>query len=92
MLYHTPYWLRKLGGNGLTWDMAGKGNLLYLTFDDGPDPDTTPAILKILEQFGVKAPKKHTKKSSYYDIIFKLCYGLCYILPQKIVAPIKDTT
>ncbi len=55
MLYHTPYWLRKLGGNGLTWEMPGDGKSLYLTFDDGPDPDTTPAILEILKQFGIKA-------------------------------------
>lgn len=28
---------------------------VYLTFDDGPDPDNTPAILKILRSEGVKA-------------------------------------
>ncbi len=55
MLYHTPYWLRKLGGNSLIWELPGDRNSLYLTFDDGPNPDTTPAILEILEQFGIKA-------------------------------------
>jgi len=29
--------------------------VLYLTFDDGPQPDTTPRILNILEAHGVKA-------------------------------------
>jgi peptidoglycan/xylan/chitin deacetylase (PgdA/CDA1 family) len=28
---------------------------VYLTFDDGPDPDVTPAILAILSQAGVRA-------------------------------------
>jgi len=29
--------------------------VLYLTFDDGPDPVGTPAVLAVLEQFGVRA-------------------------------------
>jgi peptidoglycan/xylan/chitin deacetylase (PgdA/CDA1 family) len=29
--------------------------ILYLTFDDGPDPFTTPLLLDILERHGVKA-------------------------------------
>jgi peptidoglycan/xylan/chitin deacetylase (PgdA/CDA1 family) len=28
---------------------------VYLTFDDGPDPDWTPRVLDVLEQAGVKA-------------------------------------
>ncbi len=28
---------------------------VYLTFDDGPDPDLTPAILRILRQAGIRA-------------------------------------
>jgi len=31
------------------------GNRVVLTFDDGPDPEYTPQILKILEEFKVKA-------------------------------------
>ena len=30
-------------------------NCVYLTFDDGPDPDTTPKIVSLLDEFGVKA-------------------------------------
>ena len=55
MLYNTPYWLRILGGQDLLWQMPSDGNSLYLTFDDGPDPATTPSILKILKAFGIKA-------------------------------------
>jgi peptidoglycan/xylan/chitin deacetylase (PgdA/CDA1 family) len=55
MLYHTPYWLRKLGGSGLTWEIAGDVKSLYLSFDDGPHPDTSPPILEILDRYGIKA-------------------------------------
>lgn len=54
MLFNTPYWLRMLGGKGLTWDIPTDGNELYLTFDDGPNPVTTPAILDILKQYDAK--------------------------------------
>ncbi len=32
-----------------------EGNGLLLTFDDGPDPETTPAVLHLLAEFGAKA-------------------------------------
>lgn len=32
-----------------------KQNALSLTFDDGPDPDSTPAILRLLSKYNVKA-------------------------------------
>lgn len=35
--------------------MPGGDNDLYLSFDDGPNPETTPVILDILDQFDVKA-------------------------------------
>jgi peptidoglycan/xylan/chitin deacetylase (PgdA/CDA1 family) len=31
------------------------GRTVYLTFDDGPDPDHTPAVLRILRRSGVRA-------------------------------------
>ncbi len=55
MLFNTPYLLRKLGGSGLTWEFTGGHNELYLTFDDGPEPESTAIILDILDQYGVKA-------------------------------------
>lgn len=33
----------------------GPRNALYLTFDDGPDPRFTRAILDVLDRFGIKA-------------------------------------
>lgn len=33
----------------------GAGKMVFLTFDDGPDPESTPVILEILESFNIKA-------------------------------------
>ncbi|MRR21523.1 polysaccharide deacetylase family protein [bacterium] len=35
--------------------VGGGGKRLFLTFDDGPDPESTPRILDILRDCGVKA-------------------------------------
>ncbi len=37
------------------WRMDSRERAVYLTFDDGPIPETTPYILDILERHGVKA-------------------------------------
>lgn len=39
----------------LTWRMPSAAHCVYLTFDDGPHPVTTPLVLDILEQFQAKA-------------------------------------
>ncbi|QNP74186.1 polysaccharide deacetylase family protein [Streptomyces roseirectus] len=36
-------------------EMSGRGNTMVLTFDDGPDPRYTPAILDTLDEYGVRA-------------------------------------
>lgn len=33
----------------------GEAPILYLTFDDGPDPECTPRLLEIMEELGIKA-------------------------------------
>lgn len=38
-----------------TWRMDKHEKSVYLTFDDGPIPQSTPFILKTLEEFGIKA-------------------------------------
>lgn len=38
-----------------TWRMDKHDKSVYLTFDDGPIPESTPFILKTLEDFGAKA-------------------------------------
>lgn len=49
-----PVILRPLFGK-LTWRVATKLRLVYLTFDDGPVPEVTPQVLDILDQYGWKA-------------------------------------
>jgi peptidoglycan/xylan/chitin deacetylase (PgdA/CDA1 family) len=39
----------------MLWRMPKSGKRIYLTFDDGPDEDVTPAILEILKRYEVKA-------------------------------------
>jgi peptidoglycan/xylan/chitin deacetylase (PgdA/CDA1 family) len=39
----------------ITWRKSGNRKSVYLTFDDGPDPVTTPEILQILKQHDVSA-------------------------------------
>jgi peptidoglycan-N-acetylglucosamine deacetylase len=40
---------------GCVWRGSGEGRRLALTFDDGPDPETTPRVLDILAGHGVTA-------------------------------------
>lgn len=47
-------WLRWLYPKAL-WRMDTSDHSVYLTFDDGPIPESTPYILKILREFDVKA-------------------------------------
>src|SRR5436190_19118024 len=35
--------------------MPATGPFLFLTFDDGPDPNVTPQVLDLLKQFDAKA-------------------------------------
>ncbi|MBQ7530858.1 MAG: polysaccharide deacetylase family protein [Paludibacteraceae bacterium] len=53
LLYQFPTWMQRLY-RGVTWRHRDTG-AAYLTFDDGPIPDITPAILDILAKYGVKA-------------------------------------
>lgn len=53
--FRTPYLLTKLFPS-LTWNVkAADEKVLYLTFDDGPDPEATPYVLDLLDQYDAKA-------------------------------------
>jgi peptidoglycan-N-acetylglucosamine deacetylase len=54
MVAKTPALLKKLYYS-LIWDFHKTRQEIFLTFDDGPHPDITPAILEILEKFHAKA-------------------------------------
>lgn len=53
-LHKTPAYIQWLY-SGIKWRKKSGKKLLYLTFDDGPVPEATPEILKILAERGVKA-------------------------------------
>ncbi len=46
---------RYVYNNKLIWSICNEEKLVYITFDDGPDPDVTPKVLEILDSFNVKA-------------------------------------
>ena len=47
-------WLRWIYPRA-AWRMSRKDHSVYLTFDDGPIPESTPFILQTLAEFGAKA-------------------------------------
>lgn len=50
----TPWWLKKLYPN-LIWNKTLTTKTIFLTFDDGPIPIVTPAVLNILKNYNAKA-------------------------------------
>jgi peptidoglycan-N-acetylglucosamine deacetylase len=46
---------RRLGRQRLIWSVPTAAPLLALTFDDGPDPEFTPQILRVLAEYRVRA-------------------------------------
>ncbi|HEY3315375.1 MAG TPA: polysaccharide deacetylase family protein, partial [Bacillota bacterium] len=50
-------WANARGGSNpdLVWYVSTDEPVIALTFDDGPDPKYTPAVLKALDQYGAKA-------------------------------------
>jgi peptidoglycan/xylan/chitin deacetylase (PgdA/CDA1 family) len=53
-LVKTPWWLKKLYRD-CEWDLPVKGQNVYLTFDDGPDPEVTTFVLDELKRNNIKA-------------------------------------
>lgn len=51
----TPWWLRMLFPANLTWSIPSTEKILYLTFDDGPNPVATPFVLDELKKYNAKA-------------------------------------
>jgi peptidoglycan/xylan/chitin deacetylase (PgdA/CDA1 family) len=55
MLIEQPAkWLRWIYPSA-TWRMDTNEHSVYLTFDDGPIPESTPFILETLKEFNIKA-------------------------------------
>ena len=54
-LSKIPYPLRLLYPKNVIWNFDLYTPLLYLTFDDGPNPETTSFILDVLDKHNIKA-------------------------------------
>ncbi len=52
-LTYTPWWLRTLYPTCI-WQIPTEEKVVYLTFDDGPNPLATPFVLQQLTKFNVK--------------------------------------
>lgn len=52
--YKTPKLLKKIFPNFI-WEIANDHKKIYLTFDDGPIPNVTEFVLKMLEEFNARA-------------------------------------
>ncbi len=53
-LIRAPWWLQALYP-GCTWSVQAPGKKLYLSFDDGPNPECTAFILDQLKKYNAKA-------------------------------------
>lgn len=54
ILEQPSFWLRWLFPRAI-WRMDKNERSVYLTFDDGPIPESTPFILETLARYGIKA-------------------------------------
>ncbi len=54
-LVKSPYIITEFSKKSLTWKIKGEPNKLFITFDDGPIPEVTPAILDLLSKYNAKA-------------------------------------
>ena len=55
-MIHKMGWLfQKVLYPTLTWSRYNNDKVIYLTFDDGPIPEMTPAILDLLAKYNAKA-------------------------------------
>jgi peptidoglycan-N-acetylglucosamine deacetylase len=50
----SPKWIKRLLYN-LVWDIPNNNNKIYLTFDDGPIPEVTEFVLKVLKDNNIRA-------------------------------------
>ena len=53
-LITTPRWVRRFFP-GCIWEIKETRPVVYLTFDDGPDPEVTPFVLDVLRDHDMRA-------------------------------------
>jgi peptidoglycan/xylan/chitin deacetylase (PgdA/CDA1 family) len=74
--YNIPPLFRYFAGRRLIWRVPGKEKKIYLTFDDGPHPEATPAVLSILDEHQIQATffcvgENVVKHPAVYDQLLK---------------------
>ena len=74
-MHYTPSIIQRLFPS-IVWRIPNSGNEVFLTFDDGPDPEATPRVLDILGEHNAKATffclgKQVEKYPSLFDRIKK---------------------
>ena len=67
--------------NGVVWDVPADGKTIYLTFDDGPEPEVTPRVLAFLSAYGAKATffclgEKIEKNPSLFNTLKEAGHGI----------------
>lgn len=60
---NPPIFLRVFYGTDVIWSIPSKEKTIFLTFDDGPLPETTPEILTILKKYNAKATFFHVGRN-----------------------------
>ena len=53
-LFRTPIWLHQLFSQ-YTWRIVTDERVVFLSFDDGPNPEVTPFVLQCLSEYNAKA-------------------------------------
>jgi peptidoglycan/xylan/chitin deacetylase (PgdA/CDA1 family) len=53
--FSTPSIVKKTHSKNFVWDLHSDTKAIYITFDDGPNPETTPWILNELKKYSAKA-------------------------------------
>ncbi|MFA5971840.1 MAG: polysaccharide deacetylase family protein [Lentimicrobiaceae bacterium] len=53
--YSAPFWIRAIYPKGLIWRAQTRKQEVFLTFDDGPVPEVTPLVLRILKKYNIRA-------------------------------------
>jgi len=54
-LVKSPFFLTEFSKKSIIWKLPKNEKQIYLTFDDGPVPEVTPAVLDILKEYNAKA-------------------------------------
>src|SRR5688572_4568844 len=49
-----PYFFKKIFSQAI-WNIQSSETIIYLTFDDGPEPEVTPWVLDTLKEYHAKA-------------------------------------